>query len=816
MQRVNLAGVWQLSQQGCDDIIEAHVPGDTHTALLEAGKIPDPYWGENELAVQWVGRQDWVYSRTFTVSEEFLAESSIFLNCDRLDTITDIYINDKYVASTDNMFRRYRFEVKEHLWLGENELRIVFRSAENTALERSQNLPYEIPHSQYPIQSPHINLIRKVACHGGWDWGCCLMVAGIYGDIYLGATSVGRIEYVYTTQNHRDGECRVEVTTEVISPKGGETELQVTLGEIQHSRPVTLKPGLNIVSTELLVENPQLWWPNGHGLQPLYELTVHIVGDEVKKRLGLRQLEIIVEEDEIGLSFKVRVNGVAIFCKGANWIPADALPQRQTREKLDDLLTSAAAAHMNMIRVWGGGQYESHDFYDLCDEKGILIWQDFMFSCALYPATPEFLANVKEEVTHQVKRLRDHACIALWCGNNECLGALNWFDVSRRNRDRYLVDYDRLYEGTIGQAVDVADPTRLYWPSSPCGGRGDYSDCWHEDSRGDMHYWRVWHENASIDAYFDVTPRFCSEFGYQSFPSLDTIATYAPECQFNVTAPIMEHHQRHPGGNSKITEMMTRDFRVPEGFGNFVFLSQVQQGLAIKSGVEFWRHLQPICMGTLYWQLNDVWPVCSWSSLEYTGKWKALHYMAKRFYAPVMVTAFQNQDDELEVWVVNDGREDRETNVNMQVLDFEGKTRWNDEYRGMVPAGGAKLIGKYPVVELAPIPNEVFLYLELEGEGVHHYNDHFFTEYKRCHLPLVNFEIKVDDLDDCYQVKVTGDMPAFFLTLNARGIAGEFDDNCFTLLPGESRILVFKPKQDSTLTEFKNSLEIQHLRATYR
>ncbi|NMB47182.1 MAG: glycoside hydrolase family 2 protein [Firmicutes bacterium] len=816
MQRLDLAGVWQLAQLGSDETIPAQVPGDTHSALLEAGKIPDPYWGKNELAVQWVGREDWVWSRSFAIDEKFLKEKSIFLNCDRLDTITDIYINDQYVASTDNMFRRYRLEVKKFLHPGDNELKIIFHPAERVARERSKNLPYEIPHSQYPIQSPHVNLVRKPACHGGWDWGCCLMVSGIYGDIYLGAVSVGRIEYVYTTQTHEAEGCRVEITAEVMSPNGGETELQVTLGDISNTQPVLLQPGLNTLSTEILVENPQLWWPNGHGKQPLYDLMVRIAGDEVKKRLGLRQLEIITEEDDIGLSFKVRVNGVDIFCKGANWIPADALPQRQTRERLDDLLASAAAAHMNMIRVWGGGQYETYDFYDLCDEKGILIWQDFMFSCALYPATKDFLADIKKEITHQVKRLRDHACIALWCGNNECLGALNWFDVSRRNRDRYLVDYDRLYEGTIGHAVDAADPTRLYWPSSPCGGRGDYSDCWHDDSRGDMHYWTVWHENASIDAYFGVTPRFCSEFGYQSFPSIDTISTYAPKSQFNATAPIMEHHQRHPGGNSKITEMITRYFRIPEGFANFVFLSQVQQGLAIKSGVEFWRHLQPTCMGTLYWQLNDVWPVCSWSSLEYSGKWKCLHYMAKRFYAPVMVTAFQNQEDELEIWVVNDRHQAEEVAVTMQVLDFGGHTRRSEKYCKAVPAGGAKLMAKYPVAELAPLPNEVFLYLELEGTDIYHWNDHFFTEYKRCHLPEVNFEHTIEEVNGCFRVKVTSDQPAFFLTLNVRGIQGEFDDNCITLLPGKSKTLIFRPKQSTTSVELADSLEIQHLRDTYR
>lgn len=816
MQKVDLKGVWQLRQAGTEETIKAQVPGDTHSALLAAGKIPDPYWGENELQVQWVGRQDWIYSRTFQVSEEMLAETSVFLNCDRLDTITEISINGHKVGTTDNMFRRYRFEVKEFLRPGENEISILFKSAERTAIERSKELPYEIPMIHNPVQSPHINLVRKVPCHGGWDWGCCLMVAGIYGDIYLGATSLGRIEYVYTTQTHSPGTCLVEVTAEVESPEGGETELEVTLGDVKSSKPVTLQPGLNKVSTQVEIKNPKLWWPNGHGEQPLYDLTVRIAGDEVKKRLGLRQLEVINEEDEIGLSFKVRVNGVDIFCKGANWIPADALPQRHTRERMDDLLTSAAQAHMNMIRVWGGGQYETDDFYELCDEKGIMVWHDFMFACALYPATKDFLANVREEILHQVKRLRDHACIALWCGNNECLGALNWFEASRKNRDRYLVDYDRLYEGTIGKAVDEADPTRLYWPSSPCGGRGDYSDCWHDDSRGDMHYWTVWHENASIDAYFDVIPRFCSEFGYQSFPSLDTIRTYAPEDQFNVTSPVMEHHQRNRGGNSKITEMMTRYFRVPEGFANFVYLSQVQQALAIKSGVEYWRHLQPICMGTLYWQLNDNWPVCSWSSLEYSGKWKCLHYVAKRFYAPVIVTAFQTRDKEVEVWVVNDRHESRQARVNLRVLDFAGNVQRSESFGVEVAAGGTKLAKKYSLSDLAPEPNKVFMVLDVQAGDDYHYNHHFFTEYKRCELPQADIQSEIKEVDGGYAVTLSTDKPAFFVTVNADGIAGEFDDNCFPLLPGEPRTIVFTPKQVTALAQFKAALSVKHLRATYK
>ena len=359
---------------------------------------------------------------------------------------------------------------------------------------------------------------------------------------------------------------------------------------------------------------------------------------------------MVTEEDDRGLSFAFHVNGVAIFAKGANWIPCDALPARQTRAVLDDLLSSAAAAHMNMIRVWGGGQYESEDFYDLCDEKGLLVWQDFMFSCSTYPATAEFLASVEEEARYQVKRLRDHACIALWCGNNEDLGALNWFPASRDNRDRYLVHYDRLTEGGRTRSGRMRSNAFLLAVFA-LRRRGDYSDNWHDDSRGDMHYWQVWHPE-SFDAYYDVAPRFCSEFGYQSFPSMETIETYAPEDQFNVTAPIMSTISATSVAIPKITEMFTRYFRMPNGFDNFVYLSQAQQGLAIKTAVEHWRYLRPTAWARST-GAQRLWPVCSWSSLEYGGTGAAAP-MAKRFYAPTIVSAFQTEQDELEVWVTND------------------------------------------------------------------------------------------------------------------------------------------------------------------
>lgn len=815
MKKLDLSGKWILKSKRGKHELPAQVPGDNHSALLATKSIPDPYWADNEKAVQWVGKEDWLYCRQFKLKPDFLAEKSIFLNCDSLDTIATVFINDYRVAHSENMFARQRFEVRKFLRAGLNEIRIEFASPGKAAIAAARKLPYSVPCSAFPAQSSHRNLLRKVQCHAGWDWGPCLMVSGIAGAIYLGATSKGRIEHVTTTQKHSRNKVEVAVAVEIEAPADSVGVLDIILGSRHISKPVNLKHGLNMLKGVVIIENPKLWWPNGHGGQPLYDLTVRIAGDEMYKRIGLRTLEIVNQEDKDGLSMTFRVNGVDIFCKGANWIPADALPQRQTRTVLDDLLSSAVLANMNMLRVWGGGQYESNDFYDLCDEKGLLIWHDFMFSCALYPATPAFLELVQQEAQYQVKRLRDHACLALWCGNNEDIGALNWFEESRKNRDRYLVDYDRLNEGVLGATVDECDPTRIFWPSSPCGGRGDYSDCWHNDKRGDMHYWSVWHEGKSFDAFYKVNPRFCSEFGYQSFPSLDTIRTYAPGDQFNATAPVMEYHQRNPGGNSRIIEMFSRYFRTPEGFANFVYLSQVQQALAIKTAVEYWRSLRPNCMGTLYWQLNDTWPVCSWASLEYGGKWKLLHYMARRFYDPVLVSTRPVNDGQLEIWVTNDRPQPVKGTLTLRVIEFGGKVTRRSRLKVNLPAGSARLIKRYKPDELTPAPESSFLSLALAVNQETFYNEHFLTVYKQCDLARASIATSVKPSGIAFRVTMSTSKPAFYVSLNIDGIRGEFDDNCFTLLPGEPRTLIFTPKEKTTLSAFKAGLRVNHLRGTY-
>jgi len=815
MKVIRLEGKWTLSNSIRKISIPATIPGDNHSALIASKHIPDPYWARNELDVQWVAKEDWVFERKFDVPASLLQEKSVFLNVEGLDTIATIFINGQRAGQTNNMFLRYRLEVKPFLVPGKNEIRIEIKSPEKEAIKEAAKLPYAVPYNQFPIQSPHRNLIRKTQCHSGWDWGPCLMVSGIYGDIYLGAGSTARIEFVQVDQKHGKGFVDVEISCESFAITGGEAEFEVKLDGQTVTKKIQLQAGLNTCKAAVHISAPKLWWPNGYGKAHLYKLEVRVAGDTVEKNIGLRTLEIQNQESDHGLSMTFVVNGIPIFAKGANWIPTDALPSRQTREVVEDILASAVQANMNMIRVWGGGQYESEAFYDYCDRHGLLVWQEFIFACSLYPATKSFLENVRQEAAYQVKRLQHRACVAMWCGNNENVGALNWYEESRKNRDRYIVDYDRLNEGVLGNTVRELDPARMFWPSSPCGGPGDYSDCWHDDTRGDMHFWSVWHSGKPFEDYLKIKPRFCSEFGYQSFPSLDGIRSYAPKDQWNVTSPVMEHHQRNPGGNARITENFARYFRLPEGFENFVYLSQFQQALAIKIAVEHFRRLRPICMGALYWQLNDLWPVCSWGSLDYGGKWKVLHYAAKRFFAPVLGSVVQTEDGHVEIWYSSDLLKTVDGSATVKVLDFSGKVLRSDKFKTRVEQLSSKCIKRYRLADLAPEPDKVFLYLELKAGNELSRNDHFFAKYKECDLAASKVKMQVKSSGAGFEVSLSADRPAFGLTLEAEGIRGEFDDNSITLLPGQTRTLLFTPKQKTDLGRFKKSIKLFHLRKTY-
>lgn len=816
---IDLSGIWTLrSSEWGDKTIPAELPGDNYSALLSAGEIPDPYFGCNEQEIQEFRKWEWEYEREFDVPPELLDFDSVYLNAEMVDTFATVRINGKRVLTTENMFRRYRPEVKAALRPGRNTITVRFRPAEAEAKRAAAGLPFPIPMNGCS-KVPHLNLIRKVHCHGGWDWGITMMVSGVYMPLELRGVNFCRIEHLWADQIHENGRVRITAVAELFCEKPGRCPVTFTFAGETRTVNALLKPGLRRVQAEFEVEHPRLWWPNGLGEPYLYDLAVTTPDETLSEKIGLRTIEVVNEKDRYGVSMFFRVNGVDLFAKGADWIPCDAFPQRQTPGVIEDLLESARLANMNMLRVWGGGQYEKEIFYDICDRKGLLIWQDMMFSCSLYPSTDAFVENVKAELDFQIRRLRHHASLALWCGDNEVIGATGWYGPEKRTA--YLINYDRLNR-ELRRKVEELDPDRTFWPSSPCGGPNNFNDGWHDDSCGDMHYWEVWHGGKDFDAYYAVKPRFCSEFGYQSFPSPETVRSYCPPEQRNVFSPIMDHHQKCVKGNAPIIGMFGKYFRMPESFEGFLYLSQVQQALAIKTGVEFWRTLKPRCMGTLFWQLNDNWPVASWASIEYGGKWKQLQYHAKRFYAPVIGAAVKNDEGKLELFAVSDLRTGVKTTLRATVFNFEGEALTHFDFSASLKPGESRRLHTFRPVELCRFPaDRCFLLLELDaetaaGERLHHENTVFFDVFKRCELERAGIQCAVTETGDGdYLLELQTDRPAFFVTLDLPGIPGIFDDNSFTLTPQKKRIVRFTPKRKTTREAVEKTISITDLRKSY-
>lgn len=643
MNQQSLNGVWEFRQAGTPTWMPAQVPGGVHTDLLALGRIPDPFVGDNEKRVQWVAEADWEYRRVFTAAPVLLRQEHIWLVCDGLDTLATVSLNGKVLGHSDNMFRQYRWDVKADLLDGDNELCIQFQSpvqycAQKQAVRPMPGVSQAIPGGPY---------LRKAPCQFGWDWGPQLPPIGIWKDIRLEGVDRARIDDVVFIQQHEAG--RVQVEAQVKLQTWGDMPAQVRFtlkspeGQVLESSAPILSGACNL---RIAIDEPQLWWPNGYGTQPLYQAVVELVDsgqvlDRREVRLGLRTLELRQQPDEWGKSFTFVVNGRPIFAKGSDWIPADSFPTRISDALLEKLLGDAALTHQNMLRVWGGGFYEEDRFYDLCDRLGILVWQDFIFSCSVYPLHDDsFLDNLQVEVAENIKRLRHHASLALWCGNNEMeQGWVEWSWKGPELEDMKTA-YDTFFHHTLPEWCATHDSEHPYWPSSPS------SDTPFENpngqSQGDAHYWDVWHGRKPFTAYRKQYPRFMSEFGFQALPPLETIRTYAAEPDWNMTSYIMEMHQKNDSGNALMVAQMLDTFRLPRDFESLVYLSLVLQAEGIRYGVEHWRRYPRRVAGILYWQLNDCWPVASWSSLDYFGRWKALHYAARRFFAPVLLSIEDN------------------------------------------------------------------------------------------------------------------------------------------------------------------------------
>ena len=815
---IDLSGEFALSSPARKTKAKISLPGDVHTALLAAGEIPDPYFGANEQVVMWVHATPWTMERRFTAMREQI-DGYLTLTLDNVDCIATIFLNGEEVARTQNQFIRYDIDVTGKVKAGANTLRLEFAVTRDVAKARADAHPFPLPFTNNYLSNGlpgvHMNFVRKAACHAGWEWGICLMPTGVYGKMAIRKSRLARQESVQVEQAHGTKTVELAITTRVFAFAEGSVELTHEIAGQKLADKMVVRPGENVFVHNLTIKNPKLWWPNGQGEQPLYELWTTLDGEQTRRRIGLRKLEWIVEKDAIDHSFKVRVNGRDITAMGANWIPADAIPSRITPAVVRDLLESAKAVNMNMLRVWGGGQYEPDYFYELCDELGIMIWQDLMFSCMSYPSNREFLDDVRTEITQQVRRLSHHACLAIWCGDNEVIGSLHWYPETKADPPRYIANYDRL-NSMLGNIVEDEDPGRRFWPSSPSLGYLDFSDGWHRDTRGDTHYWSVWHEAKDFSAYRDVQPRFASEFGFQSFTSMNVIETFTTPEDRNPSSPVMENHQRNTGGNARILETMTRYFRFPSNFEQMVFLSQIQQGLAIKTAIEFWRSTKPRCMGTLFWQINDTYPVASWASLDYGGQWKLLHYMAKRFFLAVNVVAVPDTGSgDLVLKGINDTATRTEIGLEVQAVDVGGKSRIVFTGKSSVSPDASAELARIALDDLKPSEFLFFAWRDKAGNLIGE-NDYFPQPYKAYDMPQAKVSSRWESADGKPVLVLKSDKPAVFVTATT-DVPGYFSDNSVTLLPGRETRLSFTPRHGAKVTQkaLASGLKVRHLRETY-
>jgi beta-mannosidase len=824
MTQMTLNGQWTLSKGAAEENIPAMVPGCVHLDLLAAEKIPDPYYRDNELALMCIGETDWVYKRHFTVAGEFLTHKSITLRCHGLDTLATIMLNDIPVAKTENMFRTYEFDVKPYLFEGENTIRVYFQAA--MPFVREKQAQRRLPAWTHDKLEGG-NWLRKEPCNFGWDWGPRLVTCGIWRDIELiGSDDPMLVDVLVLQRRHETGSVELDLTIQLDGVPVSEMDVHITLSkdeEIVSTAVVSLAD--ETVRATLFIEHPALWWPAGMGEQPLYDLVVELntgsgkLVDRWKQRVGLRTLRLERQKDRWGESFFFEANGVPFFAKGANWIPADSFARRVTPSDYERLLKDAVAANMNMLRVWGGGIYEEDIFYDLCDELGICIWQDFMFACATYPTFDEdFMANVKVEAEQNVRRIRHHACLTLWCGNNELEQGLT--DHTWTEKAMSWDDYSLLFDELLPEVVKRLDPQRDYWPSSAHSPLGERAN-WNNPTCGDAHLWDVWHGKQPFEWYRTSLHHFVSEFGFQSFPEPRTVETFTIPEDRNITSRIMEHHQRSRIGNSTIIHYMLDWFRLPTSFEMTLWLSQILQGMAIKYAVEHWRRRMPQCMGALYWQLNDCWPVASWASIDTFGRWKALHYMAKDFYAPVLISGVEDSSSgSVDVHLTNDRREHVSGVMAWSLVDVEGD----------VIEHGHKTVRIAPQQNALPERLQLGAHLDkagmrrrilslqfLENGQVISQNLVLFERPKHLELqpPAIRVEQKISGGRET-QLTLTTDKPALWVWLEIVGCEARFSKNFFHLIPGAQAVEV-TILLDETLSEIElqQRLRVRSLTDTY-
>ena len=794
---------WSFKKTTDSNWLSAKIPGTVHTDLLASKVIPDPFFGTNEKLVQWIENADWEYQTTFSISKSELANQNCILQFDGLDTYAKVFLNGNKILDADNMFRTWKVEVKSKLKLGQNNLRIVFASAVKIGKEAAKKLPYVLPGDEKIFT-------RKAQYQYGWDWGPRFVTAGIWKDVQLHFWNSATISNVKYNQKKLTNEmAELEFIVFITSTKSAKFQLKIN----DKMEMVHLQKGINKRTLSYVIKNPRRWWTNGLGDAYLYPFVIDLFQNKISVAhseldIGLRTIELIQEKDAIGKSFYFKLNDVPVFMKGANYVPPDSFLPRANDSVYKSIVKNAVAANMNMLRVWGGGVYADDTFYEECDKNGILVWQDFMFACAMYPGDAAFLDNVKNEVIDNVTRLQNHPCIALWCGNNENdEGWHNWgwqkqYNYSTAQEASIWNDYEKVFHELIPKTLDsLLSPTEnRYWPSSPSIGWGKKESL----LQGDSHYWGVWWGMEPFEIYEKKVGRFMSEYGFQGMPSLETFKTFAIDEDLNLNSEAVKNHQKHPTGYQTIQSYMERDYKVPATFEDYSYVSQLLQAEGMKTAIEVHRRAKPNCMGTLYWQLNDCWPVTSWSSVDYYGNWKAFHYQAKRSFENLLISITEDVDNYL-IYITNDDLKSYTGKTSIKLLDFNGNLLWEVHLGSVCPPNSNKIHFRIPKREMGAFPqNGMVLSAAFISESKATSAIYFFSKPKD--LKLTKPTININTIDEM-TIEITSDVLAknVFLTSKENTF---FSDNYFDVLPNQSvRVTLSKPVDSIQIKSLFDTLE---------
>lgn len=805
----NLHEGWKFRQARLTNWYPATVPGVVHTDLLQNKIIEDPFFRLNERGLQWIDKEDWVYETCFTLAADMMRKENMELVFEGLDTYADVYLNDECILKADNMFRRWSIPVRQYIREENNILKVYFHSPVKIDVPKWDALPYQYPASNDQSENgglfnKKISIFaRKAGYHYGWDWGPRLVTSGIWRPVYIRAWSDLRINDVFIEQKEVGaGRAVIAGHVELDADKDMNGVLvtitdEVTgrvLGEWQ----ADLKRGTNRVTVDFVLHKPKLWWSNGLGEPFLYRFRTDIIAggellDSKTERVGIRSLKVVHQPDKDGHTFYIELNGRPVFAKGANYIPSDNFLPRVTPENYKRTILDAAGVNMNMLRVWGGGIYENDVFYDLCDEHGIMIWQDFMFACSMYPAEGALLDNIHQEAVDNVKRLRNHACIALWCGNNECQDAwLGWgwkCEIERQNKeyaDKIWAQYRQQYHVTLPGVVKEYAPGTFYWPSSPFAFEREMSGT----TDGDRHYWSVWHGKAPISDYDSEKSRFFSEYGFQSFPEFDSVKRYAPYPEdWDIRSEVMMSHQR--GGdhaNGLIETYLLNEYKKPRDFRAFLYMNHVLQGDAIKTAIESHRRQMPYNMGTLFWQHNDCWPVASWASRDYYGRWKAQHYYVRKAYDDILISSVVEGDD-LKVYAVSDRLENTSGRLQLQVCQFDGTVvhHWGKSVG--ISGNDSRVCFSAPLAKLLEGANRGTVYVRVDytdKSGRVYHNNYCLGKQKDMDYPKVDLQTEVRSIEGGYEVTVSADKFARAVCLSVADNESVYSDNYFDVQPKSS------------------------------